>query len=167
MEQREEPKQSQYPCGRGYGHDYMRGGEVFGGYGYSERTAYDRPRGDVGPEALGADVTGDPERERDQETLDGPSQLQHRLDGRGSHEGPYSDRIRTLQRPDDDLRKDIEEALFFDSWVDAGRIAVDVANGVVSLSGELTTDQERRFACDDAWAVAGVREVRSALRLET
>ena len=31
MEQHEEPKGSAYPRGRGYGQDYMRGGEVFGG----------------------------------------------------------------------------------------------------------------------------------------
>jgi hypothetical protein len=35
-----------YPLGRGYGHDYMRGGEVFGGYGYSERPEYERRRGE-------------------------------------------------------------------------------------------------------------------------
>lgn len=35
-----------YPHGRGYGHDYMRGGEVLGGYGYSERDEYERRRGD-------------------------------------------------------------------------------------------------------------------------
>ena len=35
-----------YPLGRGYGHDYMRGGEVFGGYGYSERPEYARRRGE-------------------------------------------------------------------------------------------------------------------------
>jgi hypothetical protein len=36
-----------YPHGRGYGHDYMRGGEVFGGYGYSERPEYARRRGEA------------------------------------------------------------------------------------------------------------------------
>ncbi len=35
-----------YPTGRGYGHDYMRGGEIFGGYGYAERPEYERRRGD-------------------------------------------------------------------------------------------------------------------------
>ena len=46
MEQHEEPKGSAYPRGRGYGQDYMRGGEVFGGYGYSHRAEYERPRGE-------------------------------------------------------------------------------------------------------------------------
>jgi hypothetical protein len=35
-----------YPVGRGYGHDYMRGGEVFGGYGYSDRPEYEQTRGE-------------------------------------------------------------------------------------------------------------------------
>ena len=47
MEQHDEPVHKDYPHGRGYGHDYMRGGEVFGGYGYSERDEYSLPRGDL------------------------------------------------------------------------------------------------------------------------
>jgi hypothetical protein len=47
MEQNDEPIHKDYPHGRGYGHDYMRGGEVFGGYGYSERDEYALPRGDL------------------------------------------------------------------------------------------------------------------------
>jgi hypothetical protein len=39
-----------YPHGRGYGHDYMRGGEVLGGYGYAERDEYAKPRGDLNGE---------------------------------------------------------------------------------------------------------------------
>jgi hypothetical protein len=44
-EHHSEPVEKEYPVGRGYGHDYMRGGEVFGGYGYSEREEYEMPRG--------------------------------------------------------------------------------------------------------------------------
>jgi hypothetical protein len=36
-----------YPLGRGYGHDLMRGGEVFGGYGYSARPEYEQTRGET------------------------------------------------------------------------------------------------------------------------
>ena len=46
MAQDQDPKTVRYPLGRGYGHDYMRGGEVFGGYGYSERDDYERRRGE-------------------------------------------------------------------------------------------------------------------------
>ena len=50
MDHREGPAEdlTDYPHGRGYGHDYMRGGEVLGGYGYSEREEYERTRGELG-----------------------------------------------------------------------------------------------------------------------
>jgi len=47
MDQREEPVNTDYPHGRGYGHDYMRGGEVLGGYGYAERQEYSTSRGEL------------------------------------------------------------------------------------------------------------------------
>jgi len=49
MHQQQEPAKDQYPLGRGYGHDYMRGGEVLGGYGYSAREEYEKPRGEIAP----------------------------------------------------------------------------------------------------------------------
>jgi hypothetical protein len=39
----------------------MRGGEVFGGYGYSERAGYDRPRGDGRPNEEGDGEADDDE----------------------------------------------------------------------------------------------------------
>ena len=50
---------SSYPHGRGYGHDYMRGGEVFGGYGYSERDEYERRRGEMADADAGAPDTSE------------------------------------------------------------------------------------------------------------
>jgi hypothetical protein len=47
MHQQQEPARDNYPHGRGYGHDYMRGGEVLDGYGYSSRPEYARRRGDA------------------------------------------------------------------------------------------------------------------------
>jgi len=58
MEEHEAEQEAEYPRGRGYGHDYMRGGEVFGGYGYSDRHEYVRPRGATGDEPA---ATGDDE----------------------------------------------------------------------------------------------------------
>jgi hypothetical protein len=51
MSQSEEAALTNYPHGRGYGHDYMRGGEVLGGYGYAERDEYSKARGDVNESA--------------------------------------------------------------------------------------------------------------------
>ena len=47
MHQSEDAALENYPHGRGYGHDYMRGGEVFGGYGYAERDEYAKARGEL------------------------------------------------------------------------------------------------------------------------
>ena len=46
MNEAHDPALEDYPHGRGYGHDYMRGGEVLGGYGYAERKEYEKRRGD-------------------------------------------------------------------------------------------------------------------------
>ena len=47
MNHSQDPALEDYPHGRGYGHDYMRGGEVLGGYGYAEREEYEKPRGEL------------------------------------------------------------------------------------------------------------------------
>jgi hypothetical protein len=68
MSQQEESPSTDYPLGRGYGHDYMRGGEVFGGYGYAQREEYELPRGELtrgpgAPEggASGGGIAGTPD----------------------------------------------------------------------------------------------------------
>ncbi len=69
MEQRDqESAHDGYPHGRGYGHDYMRGGEVFGGYGYSDRPEYARRRGDGDDNA---DVPDSGERRRASDGMTG------------------------------------------------------------------------------------------------
>jgi hypothetical protein len=47
MNQPEDAALENYPHGRGYGHDYMRGGEVLGGYGYAARDEYAKARGEL------------------------------------------------------------------------------------------------------------------------
>jgi hypothetical protein len=67
MHQQNDPALVQYPHGRGYGHDYMRGGEVLGGYGYAEREEYTRSRGELGAsrtEVSNDDASGDGESSR-------------------------------------------------------------------------------------------------------
>lgn len=210
MEQHEETNPTHYPLGRGYGHDYMRGGEVFGGYGYREREEYARTRGgevvEV-PDVVESEIASDSStriREAGSSTAspnltsreagrydraDAPvpelehtygdvgsgwrhsrsyyvtqAQLQQRFYGPNRvGQGPYGERLRALRRDDADVRRDVQEALFYDTWVDAQRISVEVEDGRVTLRGELASDQEVRYACDDAWSVAGVREVVNEL----
>ncbi|HEX2205917.1 MAG TPA: BON domain-containing protein [Longimicrobium sp.] len=80
--------------------------------------------------------------------------------------GPYYRRLHQRTRPDDELKADVEEALFYDTWVDAEAITVEVSGGVVTLRGDLPDHDEVRFATDDAWDVEGVRGVRSELRVD-
>ena len=60
----------------------------------------------------------------------------------------------------------MEDALFYDTWVDAEAIRVEVRDGVVTLQGDLPDHDEVRYATDDAWDVDGVRGVRSELRVD-
>jgi hypothetical protein len=207
MEQHDESNSMHYPLGRGYGHDYMRGGEVFGGYGYREREDYARTRGgdvvempDADPseplavrEGSESSASTTPDRDATDPTsrhfAAAPvphlehtygdagngwrhsrsyyvtqAQLQQRFYGRPRvGYGPYGERLRALRREDGDVRSDVQDALFYDTWVDAERVSVVVSDGRVTLRGELANDQEIRYACDDAWSVAGVREVVSEM----
>ena len=60
MQQEQDAELTNYPHGRGYGHDYMRGGEVLGGYGYSQRAEYTRTRGEINAQATPTEDTGHP-----------------------------------------------------------------------------------------------------------
>ena len=72
MDQHDDAAHHDYPHGRGYGHDYMRGGEVLGGYGYADREEYETPRGELrgaGSEPRdGASETGEPSPDDTTET---------------------------------------------------------------------------------------------------
>ena len=59
MNQSELAALENYPHGRGYGHDYMRGGEVLGGYGYAERDEYSKARGDLNDDPRNAESDGE------------------------------------------------------------------------------------------------------------
>ena len=79
--------------------------------------------------------------------------------------GPYHERLRRQRRSDEELKEEVEEALFYDTWVDADAITVEVSEGIVTLKGELPDFDEVRYATDDAWDVDGVRGVRSELTI--
>jgi hypothetical protein len=165
--------------GGGYGGDAMPGGGNYdreaaareaytpGGFGpgWMRRTRgmrYDpdfRPPQGLGggQPAPGRGGEGAPWDEGD-ESLNGPARYGL---------GPYYRRLEQRRRPDDEVRKEVEEALFYDTWVDAEAIAVEVHDGVVTLRGSLPDHDEIRYATDDAWDVDGVRGVRTELRLDS
>jgi len=77
--------------------------------------------------------------------------------------GPYAGRV--MQRPDEDIKRDVETALFYDTWVNSYQVHVDVKDGVVTLTGTVDSSFEKRAAGDDAWEVPGVRDVRNNLQI--
>lgn len=79
--------------------------------------------------------------------------------------GPYHERLKRRRRSDDEIRDDVDEAIFYDTWVDADRIDVEVDDGIVTLRGTLPNFDEVRYATDDAWDVDGVRGVRTELEV--
>ncbi len=101
MEEYGETKDKEYPRGRGYGNDYMRGGEVFGGYGYSQRADYDRPRGDGR-----SDDNGQREMAGDDEEADPPSPPSHSADrpAGGDENGAGRDAAEDVERFPQDER---------------------------------------------------------------
>ena len=69
MDQVDEAALVNYPHGRGYGHDYMRGGEVLGGYGYAERDEYSQSRGELtGEHSIVPDDSSDGSESQETET---------------------------------------------------------------------------------------------------
>lgn len=80
--------------------------------------------------------------------------------------GPYHERLLRRRRSDEEIRADVEETLFYDTWVDADRIQVEVEDGVVTLKGTLPNFDEVRYATEDAWDVDGVRGVRTLLEVD-
>ena len=69
MDHADEAALVNYPHGRGYGHDYMRGGEVLGGYGYAERDEYLKSRGELtGEHQIVSDESSDGSESQETQT---------------------------------------------------------------------------------------------------
>ncbi len=72
-------------------------------------------------------------------------------------------------RSDAAIRDDLRKRLIADTRVgeieDANRIAIDVQNGIVTLTGSVASEMTKRAAGDDSWAVPGVMDVFNNLRI--
>ena len=71
---------------------------------------------------------------------------------------------RGYKRPDVRIEEEVVQRLEDAEWIDATDAEVEVADGVVTLSGEVETRAERRAAEDVAAEVAGVVDVINRLR---
>jgi osmotically-inducible protein OsmY len=68
---------------------------------------------------------------------------------------------------DEVIREEIIDQLEWDTRVDADQVLVTVEDGEATLSGQVDSFREKQAAEDDAWQVAGVRELNNELEIRT
>jgi osmotically-inducible protein OsmY len=71
-------------------------------------------------------------------------------------------RAQWVRKGDWEIEEDIKSQLFWDPRVDEGAIAVEVEDGVATLTGHVSTPQERRHALANAWQ-GGAKVVHARL----
>jgi osmotically-inducible protein OsmY len=72
----------------------------------------------------------------------------------------------TRMKTDEGIAKDVVDSLYWDSRVDASKVAVTVNEGIVTLSGTVSSYSERAAALEDAWIITGVRDVKNQLQVD-
>jgi osmotically-inducible protein OsmY len=81
-------------------------------------------------------------------------------------QSPYYGRgPKDYQRPDDRVREEVCDAMTDDPLLDASEITVTVAHGEVTLTGSVTTRDQKRRAEDVAERISGVKDVTNQLRV--
>lgn len=73
---------------------------------------------------------------------------------------------RTPVRTDAQVASDAQNKIYSDAAVQSRQVTVQAANGVVTLSGDVTSDAERTAAANDAGAIAGVKTVINNLQVQ-
>lgn len=73
---------------------------------------------------------------------------------------------RTPARTDAQVASDVQNKIYSDAAVESRGISVRAANGVVTLSGDVTSDAERNAAANDAGAIDGVKTVINNLQVQ-
>jgi hypothetical protein len=80
--------------------------------------------------------------------------------------GPHRGRgPRGYRRSDDRIREDACECLTHDSWIDASSIDVAVKDCEITLSGTVTSREEKRRAEDLVERLSGVKDVTNNIRV--
>lgn len=74
--------------------------------------------------------------------------------------------VRAIQRDDEEIRRDIKNALALDPAADTYEIDVEVSNGVVTLSGAVESWAERRLSETVAKGVKGVERIINTISIE-
>jgi hypothetical protein len=82
--------------------------------------------------------------------------------GQGQHRGRGP---KGYQRSDERIREEVCETLSDDGWLDASNVEVIVREGEVTLSGHVTSRQDKRRAVDLIENLSGVKDVHNNLRV--
>jgi hypothetical protein len=69
------------------------------------------------------------------------------------------------RRPDKEIKSEIERLLAWQKTIDATAIQVDVKDGVVSLSGNVGSPNEKQVAENITGNVLGIREINNLLNV--
>jgi len=70
-----------------------------------------------------------------------------------------------MTRTDENIKKDVVDQLYWDNRVNAADVKVEVFDGIVTLSGTVTTTNARYSAASDSWMIAGVTNVENNLQV--
>lgn len=73
---------------------------------------------------------------------------------------------RKSERTDAQVATDVQTKVYSDSQIQSRQIGVQAANGVVTLSGDVSSDTERAAAASDAATVDGVKTVVNNLQVQ-
>lgn len=73
---------------------------------------------------------------------------------------------KNYKRRDEDIYEDVCEALWLAPVIDASQMEVSVADGVVTLTGEVITRSARRVTENIVDTITGVRDVINDLRIK-
>ncbi len=71
-----------------------------------------------------------------------------------------------VNKTDKSVTEDVNDSLSWDSRVDASKITVAVDRGVVTLTGTVPSYSARAAATEDAWVIAGVRDIKNQLQVD-
>jgi osmotically-inducible protein OsmY len=69
-------------------------------------------------------------------------------------------------RSDERIKEDVHDRLTDDGWLDASDIEVQVSSSEVTLTGQVSSREEKRRAEDIVEAVSGVKHVQNNLRVK-
>lgn len=70
------------------------------------------------------------------------------------------------RRPDKEIKAEIERLLAWQKTIDATAIQVDVKDGVVTLSGNVSSPNEKQIAGNITENVLGIREIKNHLNIK-